>query len=242
MPRPFENAMVLAAGLGTRMTPANGTLPKPLVELRGRALIDRVLDRLAEAGIKRAVVNVHHKADLIEAHVKSRKAPRIVISDERSGKLDTGGGVKRALPRLGPGAFLIHNSDSVWIEGVGSNLTRLMSTWDETRMDCLLMLAVASGSHGYQGRGDFALQPDGRVRRRKLEQEIVPFAFTGVSVAHPRLFEDSPEGAFSLNLVWSRAIAAGRAYGMRMDGRWMHVGSPDALAQAEQCLENEIRS
>jgi MurNAc alpha-1-phosphate uridylyltransferase len=242
MPRPFENAMVLAAGLGTRMTPANGTLPKPLVELRGRALIDRVLDRLAEAGIKRAVVNVHHKADLIEAHVKSRKAPRIVISDERSGKLDTGGGVKRALPRLGPGAFLIHNSDSVWIEGVGSNLTRLMSTWDETRMDCLLMLAVASGSHGYQGRGDFALQPDGRVRRRKLEQEIVPFAFTGVSVAHPRLFEDSPEGAFSLNVVWSRAIAAGRAYGMRMDGRWMHVGSPDALAQAEQCLENEIRS
>jgi MurNAc alpha-1-phosphate uridylyltransferase len=242
MPRPFENAMVLAAGLGTRMTPANGTLPKPLVELRGRALIDRVLDRLAEAGIKRAVVNVHHKADLIEAHVKSRKAPRIVISDERSGKLDTGGGVKRALPRLGPGAFLIHNSDSVWIEVVGSNLTRLMSTWDETRMDCLLMLAVASGSHGYQGRGDFALQPDGRVRRRKLEQEIVPFAFTGVSVAHPRLFEDSPEGAFSLNLVWSRAIAAGRAYGMRMDGSWMHVGSPDALAQAEQCLENEIRS
>jgi MurNAc alpha-1-phosphate uridylyltransferase len=242
MPRPFENAMVLAAGLGTRMTPANGTLPKPLVELRGRALIDRVLDRLAEAGIKRAVVNVHHKADLIEAHVKPRKAPRIVISDERSGKLDTGGGVKRALPRLGPGAFLIHNSDSVWIEGVGSNLTRLMSTWDETRMDCLLMLAVASGSHGYQGRGDFALQPDGRVRRRKLEQEIVPFAFTGVSVAHPRLFEDSPEGAFSLNLVWSRAIAAGRAYGMRMDGSWMHVGSPDALAQAEQCLENEIRS
>jgi MurNAc alpha-1-phosphate uridylyltransferase len=109
-------------------------------------------------------------------------------------------------------------------------------------MDCLLMLAVASGSHGYQGRGDFALQPDGRVRRRKLEQEIVPFAFTGVSVAHPRLFEDSPEGAFSLNVVWSRAIAAGRAYGMRMDGRWMHVGSPDALAQAEQCLENEIRS
>ena len=242
MPRPFENAMVLAAGLGTRMTPANGTLPKPLVQLRGEALIDRVLDRLAEAGIKRAVVNVHHKADLIEAHVKSRKAPRIVISDERSGKLDTGGGVKRALPRLGPGAFLIHNSDSVWIEGVGSNLTRLMSTWDETRMDCLLMLAVASGSHGYQGRGDFALQPDGRVRRRKLEQEIVPFAFTGVSVAHPRLFEDSPEGAFSLNVVWSRAIAAGRAYGMRMDGSWMHVGSPDALAQAEQCLENEIRS
>jgi MurNAc alpha-1-phosphate uridylyltransferase len=243
MPRPFENAMVLAAGLGTRMAPANnGTLPKPLVPLHGRPLIDRVLDRLAEAGVKRAVVNVHHKAEMIEAHLKPRTSPKVIISDERAGRLDTGGGVKRALPQLGPGAFLIHNSDSVWIEGVGSNLARLMSTWDARRMDCLLMLAVVSGSHGYQGRGDFALEPDGRVRRRTVEQEIVPFAFTGVSVAHPRLFEDSPEGAFSLNLVWSRAIAAGRAYGMRMDGIWMHVGSPDALLQAEQCLENEIRN
>jgi MurNAc alpha-1-phosphate uridylyltransferase len=233
----LNTAMVLCAGLGTRMaTPANNALPKPLVQLGGKALIDHALDRLAAAGIKRAVVNVHHKADLIELHLRERKAPRIEISDERAALLDTGGGVKKALPRLGPGAFLIHNSDSVWIEGVGSNLARLSAAWDDADMDCLLLLAVASTSHGYQGRGDFALDSDGRIRRKRVEQEIVPFAFTGVSIAHPRLFDGSPEGAFSLNLVWSRAIGAGRAYGVRMDGEWMHVGTPSALAEAEQCL------
>jgi MurNAc alpha-1-phosphate uridylyltransferase len=232
--------MVLSAGLGTRMAPANGTLPKPLVELHGKALIDRVLDRHAEAGIERAIVNVHHKADLIEAHIKRRRRPAIEISDERAKLLDTGGGVKKALPRLGPGPFLIHNADSVWIEGVGSNLVRLMQAWDDTRMDCLLMLALASHSLGYQGRGDFAFEADGRIRRRRVEQEIVPFAFTGVSIAHPRLFEGSPDGAFSLNAVWNTAIAKGRAFGMRMEGIWMHVGTPDALAQAEQQLAREI--
>jgi MurNAc alpha-1-phosphate uridylyltransferase len=227
--------MVLAAGLGTRMAPFNNGLPKPLVRVGGKALIDRVLDRHAEAGIARAVVNVHHKADLIEAHLNGRRVPAIEISDERDRLLDTGGGVKRALPRLGPGPFLIHNSDSVWIEGVGCNLTRLFEAWDDARMDCLLLLALASQSLGYQGRGDFAFEADGRVRRRE-EQEIVPFAFTGVSLAHPRLFDGSPDGAFSLNLVWDRAIAAGRAFGLRMEGTWMHVGTPDALAQAEQRL------
>jgi MurNAc alpha-1-phosphate uridylyltransferase len=235
----FKSAMVLAAGLGTRMaTPANNTLPKPLVQLVGRALIDHVLDRLAAAGVEQAVVNVHHKADLIEQHLRARGEPRVEISDERAARLDTGGGVKRVLPRLGGQAFLIHNSDCVWIEDAGSNLARLAAAWDETRMDCLLMLALGSTSHGYQGRGDFALESDGRIRRRRVEQEIVPFVFTGVSVAHPRLFDASPDGAFSLNLVWTRAIAAGRAYGMRMDGVWMHVGTPVALAEAEQCLRS----
>jgi N-acetyl-alpha-D-muramate 1-phosphate uridylyltransferase len=235
----FKSAMILAAGLGTRMaTPANNTLPKPLVQLGGKALIDHVLDRLAAAGVEQAVINVHHKADLIEQHLRGRATPRIEISDERPALLDTGGGVKRALPRLGGQAFLVHNSDCVWIEGVGSNLARLAAAWDETSMDCLLMLALGSTSHGYQGRGDFALESDGRIRRRRVEQEIVPFTFTGVSVAHPRLFDASPEGAFSLNLVWTRAIAAGRAYGMRMDGVWMHVGTPAALAEAEQCLRD----
>jgi MurNAc alpha-1-phosphate uridylyltransferase len=236
MPGKPTIAMVLAAGLGTRMAPANGgTLPKPLVQLAGRALIDHVLDRQAEAGIERAVVNVHHKADLIEAHLKGRRAPRIELSDERDKLLDTGGGVKRALPRLGRDPFLIHNSDSVWIEGVGSNLTRLFEAWEDARMDCLMLLALASQSLGYQGRGDFAFAADGRIRRR-VEQEIVPFAFTGVSLAHPRLFDGSPDGAFSLNVVWDKAIAAGRAFGVRMEGTWMHVGTPDALAQAEQRL------
>jgi MurNAc alpha-1-phosphate uridylyltransferase len=235
-------AMLLSAGLGKRMAPAANGLPKPLVMLHGKALIDHALDRLAAAGVARAIVNVHYKADLIEAHLQKRQAPAIEISDERAALLDTGGGVKKALPRLGPGPFLIHNADSVWIEGVGSNLARLAGAWDEARMDCLLLLAVASASHGYQGRGDFALESDGRIRRRKVEQELVPFAFTGVSVAHPRLFDGSPDGAFSLNLVWSKAIAAGRAYGVRMDGEWMHVGSPDALAEAERCLSGVLRS
>ena len=233
----LATAMVLSAGLGTRMAPANGKIPKPLVRLHGKPLIDHVLDRLVAAGVKRAVVNVHHMADQIEQHLQGRSAPVIEISDERSARLDTGGGVRKALPRLGARPFLIHNSDSVWIEGIGSNLSRLMSAWDDARMDCLMMLALASASHGYQGRGDFAFGSDGRIRRRKVEQELVPFAFTGVSIAHPRLFEGAPDGAFSLNLLWSRAIEAGRAYGIRMDGTWMHVGTPDALAQAEVCLQ-----
>jgi MurNAc alpha-1-phosphate uridylyltransferase len=199
-----------------------------------------VLDRLAEAGIARAIVNVHHMADLIEQHLAARRAPVVEISDERTRRLDTGGGVKRALPRLGSGPFLIHNADSVWIEGIGSNLERLASAWDDHRMDCLMLLALASTSHGYQGRGDFACAPDGRIRRRRFEQELVPFAFTGVSMAHPRLFAGSPDGAFSLNLVWDKAIAAGRAYGLRMDGIWMHVGSPEALTGAEETLAGAL--
>jgi len=234
----LDSAMVLCAGLGTRMAPANNGLPKPLVALAGKALVDHVLDRLAAAGIARAVVNVHHMADRIEAHLQGRTRPAVEISDERAALLDTGGGVKKALPRLGAGPFLIHNSDSVWIEGVGSNLARLAAAWDDRRMDCLMLLALASASRGYHGPGDFALESDGRIRRRRHEQEIVPFAFTGVSIAHPRLFAESPEGAFSLNLVWSRAIAAGRAYGVRLEGLWMHVGTPEALAEAEQRLKD----
>lgn len=233
--------MVLAAGLGTRMAPASKTLPKPLIVLDGRTLIDRVLDRLATAGIAKAVVNVHHKADQIEAQLKSRTAPKITISDERDALLDTGGGVKKALPLLGRQPFLVHNSDSVWIEGVGANLLRLVEAWDDGRMDCLLLLALASGSVGYQGRGDFAFESDGRIGRRKSEQQIVPFAFTGVSIAHPRLFDGSPDGKFSMNRVWDQAIERGRAFGLRMEGIWMHVGTPEALAQAEQALNDPRR-
>jgi MurNAc alpha-1-phosphate uridylyltransferase len=229
-------AMVLSAGRGARMAPLNGgTLPKPLVRLAGKALIDHVLDRHKEAGIARAVVNVHHKADLIEAHLRGRRAPRIEISDERDRLLDTGGGVKHALPRLGVGPFLIHNSDSVWIEGIGSNLARLFEAWDGERMDCLMLVALTSQSLGYSGRGDFAFKADGRIRRR-VEQEVVPFAFAGVSLAHPRLLDSSPDGAFSLNVVWDKAIAKERAFGLRLEGTWMHVGTPEALAQAEQRL------
>lgn len=232
-----RTAMVLAAGLGTRMRPFNNDrLPKPLVPVGGEPLIDRVLDRLAEAGVETAVVNVHHHADQIEAHLAGRKRPRIVFSDERGQLLDTGGGVKKALPLLGPDPFFIHNSDSIWLEGATPTLARMAAQWDPERMDCLLMLALGINALGYSGRGDFALAPDGRVERRQ-ENQIVPFVFTGVSIAHPRLFEASPEGAFSLNLLWDRALEAGRLYGMRHDGVWMHVGTPEAIGQAERCLE-----
>jgi len=239
-PPTVDTAMVLSAGLGTRMAAFNGKLPKPLIALNGKPLIDHVLDRLVAAGVRRAIVNVHHYADLIEDHLKGRRSPRIIFSDERARLLDTGGGVKKALPQLGPRPFLIHNADSVWIESVGSNLARLIAAWAEERMDCLLLLAPQSISQGYQGRGDFALEADGRIRRR-AEQEVVPFVFAGVSIAHPRLFELSPAEPFSLNVVWSRAIATGRAWGMRMEGVWMHVGTPEALAQAEQCLNDAAR-
>jgi MurNAc alpha-1-phosphate uridylyltransferase len=237
-----HTAMVLAAGLGSRMRPLTDTVPKPLVRLAGRSLIDHVLDRLATAGVERAIVNVHYKADMIEAHLAHRSGPpAIAISDERAQILDTGGGVAKALPLIGLDPFIIHNSDSVWREGIGANLDRLTAAWDGDRMDCLLMLALGSATIGYTGRGDFSFEPDGRIRRRR-EQEVVPFVFTGVSIAHPRIFEAVPSGPFSLNLVWNRALLAGRAYGVRMEGLWMHVGTPEALTDAAHELTTAHRA
>jgi MurNAc alpha-1-phosphate uridylyltransferase len=233
-----ESAMVLAAGLGKRMRPLTDTLPKPLVRLKGRALIDHVLDRIAAAGVKRAVVNVHYLADALEAHVQQRKRPQIVISDERGKILDTGGGVVHALPKLGPEPFLIHNSDSVWIEGVGSNLERLFAAWNGEQMDSLMLLASATSSLGYDGPGDFAMAANGRLIRRG-ERQMAPFVFTGVSIAHPRMLEGAPESAFSLNRLWDTAIEKGRLYGIRLDGLWMHVGTPEALTEAERWIESE---
>jgi N-acetyl-alpha-D-muramate 1-phosphate uridylyltransferase len=233
-----EAGMVLAAGLGTRMRPLTDRLPKPLVRLKERALIDHVLDRLAAAGVARAVVNVHHHADALEAHLRQRKTPKIEISDERGVLLDTGGGVVRALPKLGPGPFLIHNSDSVWIEGVGSNLERMFASWDSGAMDSLMLLASAATSLGYEGSGDFAMGTDGRLSRRG-ERQMVPFVFTGVSIAHPRMFENAPEGRFSLNKLWDEAIDKGRLFGIRLEGLWMHVGTPEALTEAERWIESE---
>ena len=233
-----ETGMVLAAGLGTRMRPLTDRIPKPLVRLKGRALIDRVLDRLAAAGITRAVVNVHHHADELEAHLRQRKTPKIEISDERGVLLDTGGAVVRALPKLGSGPFLIHNSDSVWIEGIGSNLERMFAAWDSGTMDSLMLLASAATSLGYEGSGDFAMGTDGRLSRRG-ERQMVPFVFTGVSIAHPRMFANAPEGRFSLNKLWDEAIDKGRLFGIRLEGLWMHVGTPEALTEAERWIESE---
>lgn len=231
----MTTAMVLAAGLGQRMRPLTADRPKPLVEVDGRALIDRVLDRLAAGGIETAVVNIHYLGEQIIDALAARKRPRIVISDERGELLDTGGGVAKALALLGDAPFFVHNSDSIWTEGVEDNLQRMRKYWDGARMDCLMLLAMTTTSTGYDGRGDFTMDSQGRVSRRG-EHEVAPFAFTGVSIMHPRLFEDAPAGAFSLNRLWDRAIAAGRLYGLRLEGRWMHVGSPLGLAEAERAL------
>lgn len=231
-------AMVLGGGYGKRMMPLTKDIPKPMVVLKGRPLIDHVLDRIAAAGVPRAVVNVHYCADKLQAHVEKRTHPKIEISDERQQLLDTGGGVAKALPLLGPDPFLIHNSDSVWIEGVGSNLERMFSVWDPDTMDSLMLLASAATSLGYDGSGDFAMDKDGRLSRRG-ERQMVPFVFTGVSIAHPRIFEGAPDGAFSMNRLWDRAIDNGRLFGIRLDGLWMHVGTPEALVEAERWIESE---
>jgi MurNAc alpha-1-phosphate uridylyltransferase len=233
-----QAAMVLAAGKGLRMRPLTAQIPKPLVHLKGRALIDHVLDRLAAAGVSKAVVNVHYLADTLEAHLSARKKPQITISDERGLLLDTGGGVVHALPKLGAEPFLIHNSDSVWIEGVGANLERLITAWDSDKMDSLMLLASATASLGYEGAGDFVMGTDGRLQRRG-ERQVAPFVFTGVSIAHPRMFEGAPHGRFSLNELWNTAIENGRLYGIRLDGLWMHVGTPKALKEAERWIESE---
>lgn len=234
---PIGTAMVLAAGLGQRMRPLTDVVPKPLVRLGGRPLIDHVLDRICDAGITRAVVNVHYRADQVEAHLAARHDIAITISDERTLLLDTGGGVQNALPLIGNGPFLIHNSDSVWLEGPASNIRALCEAWDGATMDALLMLASGARSMGYDGMGDFLMEPDGRIRRRP-EGGVAPFVFTGVSIAHPRLFENSEPGVFSLNREWDEALHRGRVYGTRLDGYWMHVGTPDALAEAERCLKH----
>jgi N-acetyl-alpha-D-muramate 1-phosphate uridylyltransferase len=234
--------MVLAAGQGERMRPLTLHMPKPLVPLAGRPLIDHVLDRLALAGVEKAVVNVNYLAGQIEAHLRNRQGARLgpptVTSDERDLLLDTGGGVMKALPQVGPGPFFVHNADTVWRESVGSALAAMLRLWDTGAMDALLLLAPLVSSIGYSGRGDFAMAPDGRLTRRG-EREVVPFAFAGVSLCDERLFEECPAGPFSLNLLWDRALAKGRLYGMRLDGRWMHVGTPEALLEAETWFERE---
>ncbi|MFE1599365.1 nucleotidyltransferase family protein [Methylobacterium sp. ID0610] len=230
----ITRAFVLAAGLGKRMRPITATMPKPLVEVGGRALVDHALDRLAEAGIAEVVVNVHYLADLMEAHLERRKGPpRIVISDERDRLLETGGGARKALPLLGGAPFLILNSDSFWLEGPRPNLGRLVAAWDPAAMDMLLLVASTATSLGYDGLGDFHMDKDGRLVRR-AEREVSPFVYAGVAVVQPSFFADTPDGSFSLNLLFDRAAAQGRLHGLRLDGQWLHVGTPEALQAAEE--------
>jgi MurNAc alpha-1-phosphate uridylyltransferase len=230
-----KRAMVLAAGHGKRMRPLSATTPKPLISVAGKALLDHCLDELGACGIETAVVNVHYLADLVEAHLRRRQEPNIIVSDERALLLDTGGGIARALPHLGEKPFLLRNSDSFWLEGVRPNLQWLTDGWDDDRMDALLLLAATVDSAGYAGRGDFNLDKDGRLSRR-AERTVAPFVYAGAAILHPRLFADVPEGAFSLNLLFDRAIDEQRLFGVRLDGLWINVESPAAIAAAETAI------
>jgi MurNAc alpha-1-phosphate uridylyltransferase len=235
MPTRPARAMVLAAGLGLRMRPLTDRMPKPLVQVAGRPLLDHVLDKLAEAGVREAVVNVHYLPDQIIDHVAAREAPHVIISDEREIVLGTGGGVVKALPLLGDAPFFHVNADTMWIDGVRPNLARLAEAFDPERMDILLLMSPTTSSIGYQGAGDYAMAADGTLRKRK-EHHVVPFVYAGAAIMSPAIFADAPQGAFSLTKMFDRAEDEGRLYGLRMDGVWMHVGTPDAIAAAEDAF------
>jgi MurNAc alpha-1-phosphate uridylyltransferase len=227
--------MVLAAGLGTRMRPLTENLPKPLVPVAGKPLIDHVLDRLAAAKVERAVVNIHHFAEALRRHLASRTHPQIIISDERGALLGTGGGVTKALPLLDDAPFFHINSDTIWIEGARPNLTRLAEAFEPATMDALLLLAPTAGSTGYGGCGDYSMTADGHLHRRG-ERATAPFVYAGAAILSPTLFAQAPAGEFALTLLFDRASAAGRLFGLPLDGRWMHVGTPDAVAAAEAAI------
>ncbi|MBN8973135.1 MAG: nucleotidyltransferase family protein [Rhizobiales bacterium] len=235
MPTRPTKAMVLAAGFGTRMRPLTDRIPKPLVPVAGRPLLDHVLDKLAEAGVADAVVNVHYLPDQIIDHTATRAKPRITISDERDAVLGTGGGVVKALPHLGDAPFYHLNADTLWIDGAQPNLARLADAFDPARMDILLLMAPTADSIGYSGSGDYAMLPDGALRRRK-EREVVPFVYAGVAILSPAIFAGSPSGEFALTKLFDRTGEQGRLFGLRLDGLWMHVGTPDAVQAAEQAF------
>ncbi|MGH6817636.1 MAG: nucleotidyltransferase family protein [Methylovirgula sp.] len=234
-----DKAMVFAAGLGTRMRPLSEHIPKPLIKVGGKALIDHALDRFAAAGVSSAVVNLHHCADEIETHLAARRAPKILISDERGKLLDQGGGIKKALPQLGDEAHFICNTDSFWIEGPRANLDRLAAGWDPEQMDILLLVAAAATSIGVDWLGDFTMDPRGRLGRRE-ERRVAPFVYTGVGIIKPSLFADAPDGAFRLAPYFFKAAEKGRLFGARLDGIWLHIGTPQALEEAERLITRSV--
>jgi N-acetyl-alpha-D-muramate 1-phosphate uridylyltransferase len=239
MPVRPDKAMVLAAGLGLRMRPLTERMPKPLVSVAGRTLLDHMLDKLGDAGVTEAVVNVHYLPDQIIAHVAARKRPRVTISDERDQVLGTGGGVVKALPLLGSAPFFHVNADTLWIDGVRPNLTRLAEAFDPARMDILLLMAPTAGSIGYEGNGDYAMLPDGALRKRK-EHQVVPFVYAGAAIISPSVFAGAPSGEFSLTRAFDAANEQERLFGLRLDGTWMHVGTPDAIGAAEEAFLESV--
>ncbi|WP_428632546.1 nucleotidyltransferase family protein [Sphingopyxis sp.] len=232
----IDSAMVMAAGLGKRMRPLTATRPKPLVRVAGKALIDHSLDRIEAAGIEHVVVNVHYLADALEAHLAAQKRSfRIAISDERDQLLETGGGMVKALPLLTGDPILIVNSDNIWTDGPEDSIRHLARHWDGDRMDALLLVIRQASATGHGGKGDFHMDPNGRLSRRKLGR-VAPFVYTGIQLISPRLLDGAPGGAFSTNILWDRAIAAERLYGLSHMGQWFDVGTPGRIAPTEAAL------
>jgi len=236
-PLASDTAMVMAAGLGKRMLPLTATTPKPLIEVAGKKLIDHMIDHLADAGIARAVVNVHYLPEQIEAYLAGRTDPSVAFSDERDELLETGGGMVKAW-RAGllPDPFFCVNSDNIWIDGPRNTLLDLSDAWDPARMDALLLLVPTERAHQHHGKGDFHLESDGRLRRRGKDEDSAPYIFIGAQIAAHRLLRDAPDGPFSTNLLWDRAIAEGRLFGVVHAGEWFDLGTPQAIAPAEARL------
>lgn len=229
-----DTAMILAAGLGKRMRPLTASQPKPLVRVAGKALIDHALDRLADAGVAKAVVNVHYLADALEAHVLARKTPQVTVSDERALLLETGGGMVKASGQL-PDPFFALNADNIWLDGPKSAFHDLSRRWDPDAMDALLLVVPHARACNFNGPGDFHMDPLGRLSRRR-DGRIAPFIYTGIQLVSQRLLRDSPEGPFSTNILWNRAIEEGRLYGLSFTGLWFEVGTPQAIRPTEEAL------
>lgn len=230
-----QAGMVLAAGLGKRMRPLTATRPKPLVAVAGATLLDRALDHLAAAGVANAVVNVHYFADQVEAHLAGRTSPAVTVSDERATLLETGGGVAKALPLLTADPFYVVNSDNLWVDGSIDTLHLLAQRWDASTMDALLLVVPLARASGYDGRGDFSMNPVGKLRRR-VEHRVAPYVFSGVQLLAKRLFDGEPVEPFSMWRVWHKALVADRLYGVVHGGLWFHVGTPAAVGATETLL------
>ena len=233
-----ETAMIMAAGLGKRMRPLTATKPKPLIEVSGKALLDHVLEKLRAAGVKKVVVNVHYLADALEAHLTTRShGLEVAISDERKRLLETGGGLVKAATLIDDDPFLALNSDNLWIDGPADTIKLLASHWDQEKMDALLLLVPQARALGHKGMGDFHMDRAGRIRRRE-RSHVAPFVFTGIQMVSKRLLRDAPEGPFSTNMLWDRAIEEGRAFGAVHQGLWFDVGTPQSIPFTEAALED----
>ncbi len=232
-----KSAMVLCAGLGTRMQPLTLTMPKPLVEVAGKPLIAHSVDQLKDNGVTNIVINAHYLADQIKTWVDQQNDSTLTLSDETELLLETGGGVLKAKSMLGPAPFFVLNSDAFWVDRPGtSTLKKMCRNFNREKCDFLLLLAKHEAAIGFDGKGDFFLASDGRLKRRGSE-EFAPYIFAGCYLVHPRVLVNCPDGAFSMNVLWDRALASGRIWGMVHDGLWLHVGTPQAIGEAEQAIE-----